>query len=305
MKFFLRYAIAALALLIASPAWAVCGTGAGQCFWVGGTGTWDTSTTTHWASSTGGAGSVAVPISTSPVVFDAASGGGTVTVDTSISGSTFASITMGVFAGTFDNSINANFTLTSFSNSGTGTRIPNLGSGSTWTITGPSGTVWDMAIITSMGTWTAPSVVTVSATAIGQRLFNAAVSKAFNTLNFTDTGTGGYNIDLSAGNAFTVSTAWNITGVRAIKMASNQTITIGGTMTWDQTSTTQGVLYGTSSTTTLSVANATTLSWLTLNGITKSGAGSLTVNNGIDAGNNHSVTINPPASGGGGYIIGG
>ena len=45
-------------------------------FWVGGTGTWDTSTSTHWSSTSGGAGGAGVPTSTTPVVFDANSGTG-------------------------------------------------------------------------------------------------------------------------------------------------------------------------------------------------------------------------------------
>jgi hypothetical protein len=50
-------------------------------YWVGGTGTWDSATTTNWASSSGGAGGAGVPTSADDVVFDANSGtAATVTV---------------------------------------------------------------------------------------------------------------------------------------------------------------------------------------------------------------------------------
>ena len=45
-------------------------------YWVGGNGDWDATTTTNWASSSGGAGGAGVPTSTDDVVFDANSSGG-------------------------------------------------------------------------------------------------------------------------------------------------------------------------------------------------------------------------------------
>lgn len=52
-------------------------------FWVGGTGTWDQTTTTHWSATSGGAGGVAVPTASDDVTFDANSGAGTVTISVS------------------------------------------------------------------------------------------------------------------------------------------------------------------------------------------------------------------------------
>ena len=42
-------------------------------YWVGGSGTWDATTTTYWATSSGGAGSAGVPTSADSVIFDASS----------------------------------------------------------------------------------------------------------------------------------------------------------------------------------------------------------------------------------------
>lgn len=43
-------------------------------YWVGGSGTWDTSTTTNWSLTSGGAGGAGVPTASDDVVFDASSG---------------------------------------------------------------------------------------------------------------------------------------------------------------------------------------------------------------------------------------
>ena len=46
-------------------------------YWVGGSGTWDASTTTNWADSSGGAGGAVAPTAADDVIFDAASNTGT------------------------------------------------------------------------------------------------------------------------------------------------------------------------------------------------------------------------------------
>src|SRR6185312_13655052 len=70
-------------------------------FWVGGTGTWDNSTATHWASSSGGGGGAAVPQASTTAFFDGNSGGGTVTVGATIS---ITAITGTGFTGTLTQS---------------------------------------------------------------------------------------------------------------------------------------------------------------------------------------------------------
>lgn len=57
-------------------------------YWVGGTGNWDTSTTTNWSATSGGAGGASVPTSIDDVFFDANSNGGsafTATINDSVS----------------------------------------------------------------------------------------------------------------------------------------------------------------------------------------------------------------------------
>jgi hypothetical protein len=49
-------------------------------YWVGGTGTWDNSSTTNWSATSGGSGGASVPTSSDDVFFNANSGSGTVTI---------------------------------------------------------------------------------------------------------------------------------------------------------------------------------------------------------------------------------
>ena len=132
MRRFARITALVAALNFAvGPAWAA------PRFWVGGTGTWDAVTTTHWSATSGGAGGQTVPGAGDDVTCDGNSGGGTITVNNA--SLTIQSLTCGAFTGTFDNSANNNNVTitgaggTGLNLSGTGTRTINLGSG-TWNI---------------------------------------------------------------------------------------------------------------------------------------------------------------------------
>ena len=122
-------------------------------YWVGGTGNWS-SFATHWATSTGGASFNSVaPTATDNVVFDANSGGGTVTIDGA--------------------SICANFT----------------GTGYTGTIAGSSGlTISGNLVIGSGMSWSHTGSTTFYATATGKTITSNGVSLA---TPITFNGTGG------------------------------------------------------------------------------------------------------------------
>ena len=68
-------------------------------YWVGGTGTWDTTNTTNWSTTSGGAGGASVPTASDVAFIDANSGGGTVTLaqDVTLIAAYFAG-----FTGTID-----------------------------------------------------------------------------------------------------------------------------------------------------------------------------------------------------------
>lgn len=68
-------------------------------YWVGGTGSW-ASSTTNWSTTSGGSGGASVPTATDNVYFDANSGGGTCTV--SQSGRTCLNLSFRGFSGTSD-----------------------------------------------------------------------------------------------------------------------------------------------------------------------------------------------------------
>lgn len=54
-------------------------------YWVGGTGTWNTTSTANWSTTSGGAAGASVPDAFDVVIFDGASGGGTVTLGETVS----------------------------------------------------------------------------------------------------------------------------------------------------------------------------------------------------------------------------
>lgn len=120
-------------------------------FWVGGTGTWDSSNTANWSATTGGAGGASVPGSADTVTIDANSGTGTITVNGTVN-------VLGVTFNAANNIIldfsvyNNNVTIGSqFACSGTGIRTLKMGSG-IWTFpyTGASTTVWNLATTTNL-----------------------------------------------------------------------------------------------------------------------------------------------------------
>lgn len=67
-------------------------------YWVGGNGTWDTTSTTNWAASSGGAGGASAPTAADSVTFDANSGSAVVTLGENV---TALSMTYSAFTGTF------------------------------------------------------------------------------------------------------------------------------------------------------------------------------------------------------------
>jgi hypothetical protein len=71
-------------------------------------------------------------------------------------------------------------------------------------------------------------------------------------------------------------------------------------LTYDGASTSIGVLISNGANSTISVANSTTLSWLTIGNITKAGAGTLSATSSYDLGTNSGWTsITNPVGGGG------
>jgi len=131
-------------------------------FWVGGTGTWDTTTTTHWSATSGGAGGASVPTTADIVTFDASSGSGTCTTATGATCSTLT-ISSSVFL-TLGAAFTANsavtltigvvnlatftFTCTTFNSNNANSRTLAFGTGNITCIS--SGTVFNIATTTNL-----------------------------------------------------------------------------------------------------------------------------------------------------------
>lgn len=82
-------------------------------FWVGGTGTWNASSTTNWSTLSGGGSGASVPGSADTVIFDTNSGGGTVTLDgitSTISALDMSAAAAMTFAGSGNIEVSGNIT---------------------------------------------------------------------------------------------------------------------------------------------------------------------------------------------------
>ena len=135
---------AKLALVLLVVIFLTANTFAANRFWVGGTGDWNSTDTTHWSASTGGGGGASVPVAADDVTFDGSSGGGTITLQYTPS---ITSLTMGAFTGTFDTN-NQNMNVSGgFVTTGSGNRHLTLGSSiincGSWSATSATNFIFD------------------------------------------------------------------------------------------------------------------------------------------------------------------
>lgn len=267
-------------------------------FWVGGTGNWNNSNTASWSTSTGGAGGASIPGTGDVAIFDGASGGGTVTVDSPNGAGvvTVQQITCGAFTGTLDFSANNNSVTLSvqFSGTGSGTRTINLGSG-TWTLTGAAS--WELFTVTNLTLSGASANIVFTGNGTANRNFSGG-GQSYGSLTIQSNSSRG-GIAMSGANTFgSLSIAAGTTLYLAVSVTV--TVTNGFTLT-GTASLPIAILPNTNSgaAATLSLGGTCTIDWGVILKVTKSGAGSLTVNNGLDLGGNTSVTINAPTGGGG------
>lgn len=219
-------------------------------YWVGGTGTWNNSSTTNWSTTDGGTGGASVPTTTDNVFFTSLSGGGTCTI---ASGATYG--------GTC-----ANATFTGYTGTLAGSNLVLYG---------------DLVIDPAMG-FTAGGVGFYGGTGVTQRvtsngkdlvaMFCAGFFKG--TISLQDALTLSGSLDISAEGAFTTNN-YSLTigslvsgagfGVRTISLGSS-TVTITGFLGVTFTGTNVVFNAGTS---TINLTNTSTTSGtLTLGGKT-------------------------------------
>lgn len=159
-------------------------------YWVGGNGTWDSSTTTNWALSSGGSGGAGFPTSADSVIFDSASGAAPVVTITAAvcSACTIGAPTSG--------------TLTLAFGASTLTMAGNLTVNTTISVTG-TGTI----TLSSAGPTFAGN---------GNTFYNVTFSSASQGFTYTLTGSNTYN-NLTF-------TSPNSTGIRALAIVGTHTV---------------------------------------------------------------------------------
>lgn len=285
-------------------------------FWVGGTGTWDSTTTTNWAATTGGAGGASAPTTGDSVTFDGSSGGGTVTVDSTVNGLSLASITAGAFTGTLDFSVNnPSMTLTlggtALNLSGTGSRKYLLGSG-TFTFTGTVATTYfDISTTTNLDPTSVTTCgLTFTATTANERQINGG-GRTLGALTIgTNTSRGGFRI--FSANTFSSITIAAGTSYLMLPASATNTITGSAGLALNGSSSSPILVLANtpnSGTATISLSSGTSApTWTAFMGITTTGAGTLTATDSFDLGRNtldSGDTITAPSSGGVVGVIGG
>jgi hypothetical protein len=247
-------------------------------FWVGGTGTWDASDTTHWASTTGGAGGQAVPISSDTVTFDGASGGGTVTVNhASLNVSSF---TMSGFTGTIDFATNNNnITVGTFVSNGSATRTLNMGNG-TWTVTGTAN-AWLLTGSTNMTLNANSSTLLFSGSSTSIKTAGFGTGLTYNIVTFAAS-SGGYAVNGTP----TIGTL-NATAPTHLSFSASNTYTITNALTLTGSSSSAiGLASGTAGTSfTLALGAASTGTWCAVRDMTNT-INSFTFTNSLDLGRN-------------------
>ncbi len=264
-------------------------------FWVGGTGTWDATNNGHWSTTSNGTGNQAAPVAGDVVTFDANSGGGTVTVNTTVS---VASISCGAFTGTLDFSAhNNNVTLSGnvgFNGTGSGARTINLGNG-TWTLTG-TGSLWNFSTTTNLTFNANSSVLVFTATTALTRTFQSG-SLSYSTITISANSSGGvFNYTVSTGTIATL----NITGQNAFIVTASATLTITNAFTWTGTSGSEIYLASSSvgNQATIAVASGSpAMSWAGVRDIAFNGGATFAASNSFNLGNNSGITITAPTSG--------
>jgi hypothetical protein len=198
-------------------------------FWVGGTGTWNTTATANWSATTGGASGATAPSAADIAIFDASSGGGTVTISENITILVFnvAAFTSGTI--NFDSKIisvagNAQIVYNGgTAHTMTGTPKVNLtyaGGTGTRTITAGIGVTEANAV--SFNVVSGSDIVSMSGN--GSRLMNLTFEAAF-TGSFTRASSSGLFGSLTMHSGMSVTATANTFTFAA---TTTQTITTGG-----------------------------------------------------------------------------
>lgn len=188
-------------------------------YWVGGSGTWDSTTTTNWAATSGGAGGQSVPTATDDVIFDVNSGSG---IAVTCSSAICANVTGTLLTGTLSGSLTA-YGSPIFGSSADVSALTLTLSGTGSYGISISNSVGTVIINSAGGTYTLSAPFT--ATLLNIQSGNFATNNYYVVLNqFTVTGTATSSVTLgsstietasvtfSAGNNFTLNAGTSLIG---------------------------------------------------------------------------------------------
>ena len=216
-------------------------------YWVGGTGTWDATTTTNWASASNGTAGASAPTSVDSVFFD------------SSSNATAYTVTIGTNAAALDVSIvgpaSGSVTITS-----SATSVLNVYGSWSNAATGVVFSTTTGAIINFLATTTGKTVTTNNITLGGMTVIFNGVGGGW-TLGSAFTHTQVFTVTagtFNTGNFTLVSGGFSSsgTGVRSITLGTS-TVTLSGSAAWTLTTTTNLTFSGASSTINCSGTTAT------------------------------------------------
>lgn len=253
-------------------------------YWVGGTGTWDASDTSHWSTSSGGASGASVPTSSDNVIFDTASNATAYTVTISATANT-ADLTIGnplagnlTLAGSSALSVYGSFNIANITRTYTGAiTFRATATGKTLTFNGET-----MASATTFdgvgGGWTVQDAWNNGTSNI--TLTNGTLNTNGQTITcgtFASSNSNTRTLTLGA-STINVSTTWNMSTITSLTFNPNTStivhtgqLFIGGGLTYNN------VILSRNSQQDLSGSN--TFANLTRNGITSSKTAALYIDN--------------------------
>jgi hypothetical protein len=204
-------------------------------YWVGGSGNWNASTTTNWASSSGGAGGAGVPTSLDDVIFDAGSNIGTDPFTVTVTGTAAAPAVCNDFS--------------------TGGAGGALDGAMTFVVSATTGVLHcygSMTLPASNFTWTATnnSNIFFKSTSVGKTFTTNGVTVGVNGINFD--GVGG---EWTLGSALTGSSSTSVVVTNGSFVSDNFNITISALIS--SNSNIRSISLGSSTATLVAAAAAT------------------------------------------------
>lgn len=212
-------------------------------YWVGGAGTWNASSTTNWASSSGGTGGAGFPTSADDVIIDGSSGTGQITCTGAVCNNITVTASQAIYLGAVSSTLSVYGNLTfpaggSFSAAPANWTLTFAATSTGKTITTNGKTVSNLVFNGVGGGWTLGSALTLNSNILtlvnGTLDTSAASSFAISGLNSITLGSGTKQLNLNASTVTTtagISFATNGTGF-TLNAGTSTIVTTGNSPTF-------------------------------------------------------------------------